>query len=195
MSQEREKKHIRWILTSWKLMVGFSFISMRSGLCLSFPSEPMALRVLGALLNLTGALSTLTSSSPLSGRPVSAQSLAPSPGLNYAGLSLTLPSGWTQSCLQSYLLPLSAGLTLEVPGYLSGQRLLVRFIAVTWALPHPQTPWDCHSASEGMACAGSPVLPGLVHSWHSPAPTACGTCRDSVYALGEIPSEKFSQTI
>lgn len=145
---------------------------MRSGLCLSFPSKLVAFRVLGALLNLTDPDQLLASlwepsfSSGL-GTPSRPELCCGRVYLWPRLLDGPCPVSSPTSC------PLSAGWTLELPGY------FVWSEAAGWihccdlrALPHFHTLWDCHPASEGMACAGPPVHPGLIHSRHSPAHTA-----------------------
>lgn len=53
MSQELEKKDIRWILTSWKLMAAFSFIFNEVRAVPELSLKAYGFQVLGALPNLT----------------------------------------------------------------------------------------------------------------------------------------------
>lgn len=153
-------------------MAAFSFVLMMSGLCLSFPSEPMALRVLGALLNITDPDQLLPSPRETSFSSGHGTQSWPELCCGHVYLWPCLLDG-PISCLQSHLLPLAAGWTLETPGgFVWSEAAGESHCCDLQALPPLQTLWDCHSASEGMACAGSPVLPGLIHSWHSPAHTA-----------------------
>lgn len=150
MSQELEKKHIRWILTPWKLMAAFSFIF----------TEVRAVPEL--LLGAYGSQGPWGTIEPYWSCPVSPLS----PGDRFSsGLGTQswpeLRCGhvylWPglldgpQSCVQSYLLPLSAGWTLEVPGYFIWTEATGEIHCCDL---RAQTLWGCHSA-----CAGSPVLP------------------------------------
>lgn len=131
-------------------------------------------------------LLTLTSFCPLSRRPVSAQGLAPSPGLTmlWACFSLTLPSGCTP--VLSPVLPLALVCWTDLGSawflcLLRGSGEI--HCCDLWALPHPQILWHCHSASEGMACAGSPA------SCFQPLMAQpCSTAHaDSLYACQKSP--------
>lgn len=135
-SQDLEKKDIGWILASWKSVAAFCFIFMRSGLCLSFPPKPMAVRVLWALVSLTGLDQPLPS---LCRSPLSVQGLAPSPCLSYAvGMpTSSLPSGRTHVVVLSSSLLLALVWWVDLgTSWLPCLRLLMGLIAMTtWLWP------------------------------------------------------------
>lgn len=139
-SQALEKKHIRWILTSWKHLSLMWYHSYHNGNIYHFQwgqdcglGSPRSLWFSGSLGRYRTLL-TLTSFSPLCRRPVSAQGLALSPGLNYAvGMFVSDLAFWMHPCPVSS--STSCSCLLDRPWKclvtLSGQRLLVRFVAVT----------------------------------------------------------------
>lgn len=138
-------------------------------------------------------LLTLTSFSPLSGRAASAQGLASSSGLNCAvGMFISDLAFGMEPCPVSS--PTSCPCLLEVPW-----KCLVTLVrgeihcCDLWALPHPQPPQGlplCQWEHDLCWVTRAPCFDPLVAQ-----PCSHCSCRDSVCALWEIPSEKFSQTI
>ena len=131
MSQDLEKKDIGWILTSWKSMAAFSFTFMGSGLCLSFPPKPMAVRVLWALMSLTGPDQLLPSAQePCFSSELGTRSL---PELCYGHVSEL--AFWTDPCCSPVSSPTSRPCLLDGPWNwlitLPCLRLLMGFIAMT----------------------------------------------------------------
>lgn len=184
-SQELEKKHMRWILTSWNI---FHF-QRGQGCAWGSPQSLWLSESLGqALLNHTDPDQLLPSLQEIS---ISSGLGTQSYSLNYAvGMFISGLAFWTHPCPVPS--PTSCPCLLDGPWKclvtLSGQRLLVRFIAVTPGLCPMLRP--C-----GTATLPVRAWPVLGHLCPMAQPCSHCSCRDSVYTLWEIPSEKFSQAI
>lgn len=189
MSQGLEKKHIRWILTPWKVMAAFSFIF----------NEVRAVPEL--LLGAYGSQGPWGTIEPYWPWPVSPHSPGDQLQLRgwhpvlawamvWARLSLTSPSGW--SPVVSLVLPLALVCWMDL-----GSAWLLCLDRGCW--------WDSLLCWDSRLClvlraCGIATLPVLGHLCFLFDPLMAQTCsqcscRDSLYALWEIPREKFSQTI
>lgn len=193
MSQDLEKKDIRWILTSWKLMAVFSFIF----------NEVRAVPELS--LKASGFQGPWGTAEPYWPWPASRLSLGAQFQLRawhpvqawavlWACLSLTSSSGWTLSCLQSYLLPFVCWMDLGTAWLLC----LVRGCWLDSLLWPPGSAPSSHPVGLPPCQWGHGLCWAPCASWFDPLtaqPCSHCSCRGSVYALWEIPNEKFSQTI